>query len=93
MGGRRATGAGNSVFMTNCCETRESRKFCGCGAWLDELAHSVVGDGRNSRIVKNCNDGAEFAGSVVLSRARSGFIVCSGSVFNQDRAGRQARGQ
>jgi len=33
--------------IANCCETRKSREFCGYGAWLDGLAHGVVGDGRN----------------------------------------------
>jgi hypothetical protein len=47
MGGRRATGRENFAFMSNCCETRESWQFCGCGAWLDGLAHGVVGDRRN----------------------------------------------
>ena len=33
--------------MSNCCETRKSREFCGCDAWLDGWAYDVVGDGRN----------------------------------------------
>jgi hypothetical protein len=33
--------------MSNCCETRKSREFCGCGVWLDVRARDVVGDGRN----------------------------------------------
>ena len=33
--------------MSNCCEARKSREFCGCGTWLDGLAYDVVGDGRN----------------------------------------------
>ena len=65
--------------MLNCRETRKSREFCGCDDWLDGWAHDVVGSGRNSRIVKNCNDGAEFAGSVVLSRACVRFNYCCDS--------------
>lgn len=80
MGGRRATGAENSAFMSNCRESRESREFCGCGAWLDGRADGVVGDGRNFCIVTDCCDGVEFGEFVVLSRAGGRFILCRGSI-------------
>jgi hypothetical protein len=54
MGGCRATESGNFAFMLNCCETRKSREFCGCDAWLDGWAHGVVVDGKNFCVVSNC---------------------------------------
>ena len=80
MGGWRATGTENSAFMSECCETRETRQFRGCDAWVDGRARDVVGDGRKFVIVSDCCDGVEFGEFVVLSRAGGRFILCRGSI-------------
>jgi hypothetical protein len=80
MGGRHATGRENFAFMSNCCETRKSREFCGCDAWIDGWAHGVVSDGRNFCVVSNCCDVVEFGRFVVSSRAGGRFILCRGSI-------------
>jgi len=71
---------GRRCNIANCCETRESWQFCGCGAWLDGLAHGVVVDGRNFGIVTECCDGVEFGRFMVLSRAGRRFVLCCGSI-------------
>jgi len=80
MGGRRATNSENPGIVSNCCETRESREFRGCDAWLDRWADAVVGDGRKFWIVSDCCDGVKFGEFVVLSRAGGRFILCRGSI-------------
>ena len=76
VGCQRGPCHGRRRIMSNCCETRKSREFCGCDAWLDGLAHGVVGDGRNFCVVSNCC--ADGALAPCHGRRRSVANCCAG---------------